>query len=270
MELHEHGDAAGALAKYRAAYALVPTPITGLEVGRTLIELGHVLEGRALLLEVAAMPKKPGESEKAQSARDEAADLADKAKPKLATLTLDVAVGPDTTVMIDDAAIPKDAALAPRMLDPGHHVVVVRSGDRVGRAEVDLTSGQQQTVHVEPVPEQRPPAHTVYRPGAAFYISVVIAGAGLVAGAATGIPALATAGSLSSQCPNHSCPASEAGNLNTSLALGWVSTVGFVVFGAAAVSSIITFVLSRKTEEPARAAVRFVPGLTGASVVGTF
>jgi hypothetical protein len=271
IELREQKDLQGALARFRAAYALVPTPITGLEVGRTLLDLGHVLEGRALLLDVAHMPPKPGESEKAQQARDEAEALAEKAKPKLAMLTIDASLGPDATVTVDDATIPKDAALAPRVLDPGHHVIVVRTGGRVGRAEVDLTAGQQQTVHVEPkdeAPVDKPALH--FHPGAPFWVSVVVAGAGLVVGVATGIPALTTASSLSSQCPGHACPSSEAGTLNASLALGWISTVSFAVFGAAAVSAVITFAITGKREAPAQTALRVVPGPGTLMIMGSF
>jgi hypothetical protein len=260
MEMREHNDLSGALARFRAAYALVPTPITGLEVGRTLVDTGHVLEGRALLLEVAAMPKKPAESEKAQQSRDEAAELAAKAKDKLASLTIDTKLEADSIVVIDDATIPKDAATAPRMLDPGHHVIVVRTGGRVGRAEVDLALGQTQTVHVEATEDAPPSVHSgiTYHPGAPFTVSVIVAGAGLLVGVATGIPALTTAGSLGTACPAHVCPPSQAGTLNASLALGWTSTIGFAVLGLGVVSSVVTFLLSGR-REPARSSLHVVP-----------
>jgi len=272
LDLRKQNDLAGALARFRAAYALVPTPITGLEVARTLVDLGHVVEGRALLLEIAQMPKKPGESDKAQEARDEAADLAEKAKARLATITVDADVQAESIVMIDGATIPKDAALAPRVVDPGHHAIIVRTGERTGHAEVDLASGEQRTVHVELTVERPPTIATrfAFHPGPAFYASVVVAGVSLVVGVATGIPALATASNLSSECPSHVCPSSQSSALDTSLTLGWVSTVSFIVFGAAMVSSVVTFAISGRREASTKATVRIAPGLGTLALTGTF
>ena len=276
LAAREKNDHPAALAKFRAAYALVPTPITGLEVGRELVANGKILEGRALLLEVSRMPKKPGESDKAQEARDEAADLAEKSRAKLATLTVETDA-PD--VSIDDVPIPKDAAHAPRVLDPGHHVVVVHGAGKSGRAEVDLAPGDQHQIHVDadkddhPVVVPSPKPKTVFQPGAPFFVSVVVTGVGLVAGVATGIPAAAIAGHLASECPSKKCPASAAGDLDASLALGWVSTIGFAVAGAGAVATIITAALSTHREAPPpqpQTSVRIVPSIGGLLVEGTF
>ncbi len=272
--LRDKGDHAGALVRFRAAYALVPTPITGLEVGRELIATGHILEGRALLLEVSRMPKKPGESERAQQARDEAAQLAESSRAKLATLTVETSA---TEVSIDDVAIPKDATHAPRVLDPGHHLVVVRSPGHVGRAEIDLAPGDQHQIKVEPDQSTAPPekpaqGRFVLRPGLPFYLSVIVTGAGLVVGAATGIPALVITGNLANECPNKQCPPSAHGDLNASLALGWISTVGFIVAGAGAISSFVTLALSGHHEPPppARAGLHIIPGPGTLSITGTF
>src|SRR3954468_21664980 len=51
--LRDGGDLQGALAKLRAAYALVQTPLTALELGRTQIALGQLLEAREVLLAVS-------------------------------------------------------------------------------------------------------------------------------------------------------------------------------------------------------------------------
>ncbi|HEY2366275.1 MAG TPA: hypothetical protein VGH87_07820 [Polyangiaceae bacterium] len=276
LAAREKNDHPGALAKFRAAYALVPTPITGLEVGRELIANGKILEGRALLLEVSRMPKKPGESEKAEQARDEAADLAEKAHAKLATLTVETDA---TDVSIDDVAIPKDATHTPRVLDPGHHVVVVRSANKSGRAEVDLAPGDQHQIHVDadhddtPKPIEPPKSHIVFRPRTPFYASVVVTGAGLVVGIGAGIPAAAIAGHLASECPSKKCPPSASGDLDATLALGWVSTIGFAVAGAGAIATIITAALSTHRETaapPPQTTVRLVPALGGFLVEGTF
>jgi hypothetical protein len=278
MSARDKNDHPGALVKFRAAYALVPTPITGLEVGRELIATGKILEGRALLLEVSRMPKKPGESDRAQQSRDEAADLAEKSRAKLATLTVETDA---TDVSIDDVAIPKDATHTPRVLDPGHHVVVVHGNGKTGRAEVDLAPGDQHQVHVDADHDdvQKPPVESkrplVFRPRAPFYVSAIVTGAGLVIGVATGIPAVVIAGHLASECPSKRCPPSASGDLDATLALGWVSTIGFAVAGAGAVATIITAALSTHREAPPppppqQTSVRLVPTLGGLLLEGTF
>ncbi len=45
-ELRERGDTAKALEKLKAAHALAGTPLTGLELGRTYMMLGQLLEAR--------------------------------------------------------------------------------------------------------------------------------------------------------------------------------------------------------------------------------
>ncbi len=278
LALRDKGDHVAALARFRAAYALVRSPITGLEVGRELIDTGHVLEGRALLLDVSRMPKKAGESDRAQQARDEAADLAEKARAKLATLTVETSAA---DVTIDDVAIPKDAAHAPRVLDPGHHVVVVRSPSHIGRAEIELAPGDQHQIHVEadqadpehPEHPQPPPkGRYVLHPGTPFYVSLVVTGAGLAIGAGTGIAALAITGHLANECPSKQCPPSAHGDLNASLALGWMSTVGFIVAGGGAIATFVTLALSGHREPPptTHASLRIVPGPGTLSLTGTF
>ena len=273
ITLREHKDLAGALAKFRAAYALVPTPITGIEVGRALLDLGHVLEGRELLLDVSRMPKKHGESEKAEESRQEAARLADQARSRLASLSIETSSA-DGTASVDDVPIPKDAMLAPRVLDPGHHVIVIRTKDHVGRAEVTLAEGEQKTVHVDATDAPQlggpEPGALKFHPGTPFWASVLITGVGLVTGIATGIPAIATAGSLSSQCNSlHVCPQSSAGTLDASLALGWISTIGFAVAGVGAVVSIVTFAVTGKRDAP-KTALRLGVGPGTLSLSGTF
>ncbi len=270
LALREKGDEAGALVKFRAAYALVPTPITGVEVGRSLVATGHVLEGRSLLLDVSRMPKKAGESEHAEASRAEAADLAEKAKAKLATLTVETDA--DANIAIDDASIPKDASQAPRVLDPGHHVVVVHSHGKSGRAEVDLQPGEQHHVRVDADHDDAPTKTALkFHLGTPFWVSVVVAGVGLVTGVATGAAALSVTGHLASECPNKTCPQSAWGDLDTSLALGWTSTIGFIAGGAGAITAIVLFATSGRREPEAQARVPWVRvGLGSVAVGGSF
>src|SRR4051794_11817389 len=77
LDLREKGDLKGALAKLVLADRLVHTPITALELGRTHVMIGHLLEGVEVLLSVARIDKSASESTNAAAARVEAQQLAD-------------------------------------------------------------------------------------------------------------------------------------------------------------------------------------------------
>src|SRR5215472_9102837 len=61
-KLHERGDLAGALERLRAAYALVPTPIIGLELGKVLLETGKLVEARETCLAASHLPVSSAET----------------------------------------------------------------------------------------------------------------------------------------------------------------------------------------------------------------
>lgn len=243
MDLRANGDLAGALQRFRAAYGFVPTPITGLEVGRTLVQLGRPVEARTVVLEAANMPKKPGESERAAQARTESAMLASELEGRVGTL--DVQTDPDAeSVMVDDKPV-APASRNALMVDPGHHVVVVRAAKgRVGRAEVDVGAGEHKEVRVAAVAESAPETRLRISPVA--YVGFGVAGAGLLVGIGTGIGALATASTVKRDCPNGLCPPSAHGTLDTSLALGTTSNVAFIVGGVGAAVGVVGLLLSKR------------------------
>lgn len=263
IALREKGDEAGALVRFKAAFALVPTPITALEVGRSQLALGKILDGRDTLMKASRMPKVDGESAKAEEARDEAGKLADGAKSRLATLT--VAPVDGSTVTVDGSVLPKDAAMAPRVVDPGHHVVVVKTATSEGHAEVDLKEGESNTVTV--------PMHDVERGRVALsplvFVGFGVGAAGLLTGAATGIGAIVTAGSLKNDCPNMVCPASSASTIDTSKTLGTVSTIAFIVGGAGVVLGIVGIVISKR-EPPKTAWIAPMIGVGALGIEGGF
>ncbi|HEX7603679.1 MAG TPA: hypothetical protein VF316_18800 [Polyangiaceae bacterium] len=252
LELRGKNDEAGALAHFKAAYALVPSPITGLELGRTQLALGQILEGRSTLLEAASMPKKPAESEKAGEARVEAAKLADEAKVRLASVQVTFDSPPKSvTLTIDDATIPPDAATAPRVVNPGHHVIVARGDGKIGRAEIDVQSGEQKAVPLTFVSEAPPPPPPVVPLGKLQLSPLVFVGfgtaaLGVVVGAATGIGAFVVTGTVKGECPNHICPPSAASDVDRSKALGTVATVSFIVAGAGAIVGLIGVAISKR------------------------
>ena len=275
LELRGKNDEAGALPHFKAAYALVPSPITGLELGRTQLALGKILEGRATLLEAAGMLKKPSESEKAGEAREEAAKLADEAKGRLASLQVAYDAPPKGTITltIDDASIPPDAATAPRVVNPGHHVIVARGDGKVARAEVDVQGGEQRAVPLSfvidaPPPPPPPPPLGKLELSPVVFVGFGIAAAGAVVGTATGIAAFAVTSTVKNECVNRVCPASAAGDIDRSKALGTTATISFVIAGAGAIVGIIGLGISKRRPVDAPKTTFVVHPVVGPGILG--
>src|SRR5207244_1805882 len=116
----------------RAAYALVETPLTALELGRTYAALGKLVEAREVLLAVARIPKRKNESQKAEEARAESEQLAQSLRPRLAQVTVQVkgSSSAPTRLLIDGVAVPPEASSAARIVNPGAHVIAIEQGGR--------------------------------------------------------------------------------------------------------------------------------------------
>lgn len=149
-ELRAKGDLAGALAKLRAAYALAPTPITGLELARTYAVGGSLVDARETLLAVERMPVRPDESAKAAESRAEGHKLVDELTARVATLTVQLRAAkgaPPPSVTIDGHALPAEALGAPRKIDPGTHALVAESADGARASKsVTLAEGETRTI----------------------------------------------------------------------------------------------------------------------------
>src|SRR5260370_9639490 len=53
LHLRDAADLNGALKKFKAAHSLAQTPLTALELGRTYMQVGKLLEARETLLSIA-------------------------------------------------------------------------------------------------------------------------------------------------------------------------------------------------------------------------
>jgi hypothetical protein len=170
IRLRDGGDNAGALEKLKGAHALGHTPITGLELGRTFAALGRLVDARETFLEVARIPVRSEETPRSTSARAQSADLAEKLRGRIPSLTVKITGIPagEVAVTIDDSAVPADVLDAPRLLDPGKHEVRAHSTSG-GKAEstVDLKEGEEREIElklvldagVAPAPARASEAH---------------------------------------------------------------------------------------------------------------
>lgn len=149
LDLRKAGDPSGALAKFEAADALLPTPRGRLELGRQRVLVGLLVEGYTTLSSVAQLKVDPKDEAKYAPNRAEAQKLALEVEARIPTLRVELIGGP-ATVQIDGVTIPGAALSQPRMLNPGKHVVVARTeGGLEKREELVLAEAEVKTVKLD-------------------------------------------------------------------------------------------------------------------------
>lgn len=280
-KLRESGDLPKALEKLRAAHALVETPITALELGRTYAMMGKLVEAREILLSVPRIPVRKNESQKAVEARKDSETVAAELKPRLASLTVKFRADAGASKMtVDGVAVPLEAAHAPRIMNPGRHVVVVEAGGKPVETEVTLSEGQTRELELDlpvasgdsppPPPPPPPPGGetTGGGHGALVYGGFGLAIVGVGVGAVTGFMTLSTAGSLKDACRDERCPPASQSDLDSASTTGTISTVAFAL-GAVGLAVGVAGLVLDKGKTPA-ASARIVVSPTGAGLRGTF
>lgn len=274
-QLRDSGDLRGALDKFKQAHAYGQTPVTALELGRTHMMLGELIEAREMLLSVGRMKVQPDETEKSASARQEAADLAEQIRPKIPTLDIKVTGAPaDATAQlsVDGVALPVVSQSAVRKVNPGAHVVVAKAAGREAKVDVNVAEGETKAVVVPleqatPVATGGPPTtggpqqvsggettttSTRHSPGTLTWVGLGVGGAGLVVGGITGLIAMNKASKVKGECSGLSCPKSAQNDVTNGRTMATISTIGFAVGAAGlALAAIDWFVLSPKRTEKA-------------------
>jgi hypothetical protein len=286
--LRARGDLRGALEKLRAAHALGNTPVTGLELSRTYVALGKLVDAREVCLGVARTPVAPDETEKSVEARVDAAKLAEDLKGRIATAVIEVsglAPGESAHLTIDGVAVPDVAETQQQRLDPGAHDIVARAGEGAASRElhsaVRLDDGQTQKVTLAfpppPAAEGAPGAHETAAPRSprsSWLVPVGLAAGltGVAVGSVAGVVAMRKSDSLTLECNAlKQCDAHNGGEGDLQTARDWAtaSTVSFAVGGLGAVLWVIGFV-SSKADRPPAAALSVWFGAGAAGVHGRF
>jgi hypothetical protein len=301
--LREKGELRASLEKFRAAYALVETPLTALELGRTYVALGQLIEAREALLAVARMPPRKNESTKSIEARGESERLAAELRPRLASVTLRAqpqgASETPVRVTVDGLLVPTPTLGNPRLVNPGKHLVALEAGSEVVRTEIELREGESreldlvlpaqaespQAPPIVPSPKPSPPpvaAPAPARPAThdTARNATMVAGFGTAAvsvavGSLTGILTLSRAGSLKDACtPDGRCPSTSQSDLDAASTLGTVSSVMFGVAVVGLAVGTATYFLWKPSPSAVASGsrppegVRILPSATG--MVGTF
>jgi hypothetical protein len=267
LALRDKGDLPGAIEKLRAAHALANAPITGYELARAYVSAGKLVEARETLLGVGRVAVTAQETARSTSARTEAAQLAEQVRAKIPSLVVKISGVPSETVAvtIDGAAVPREALLAPRFVNPGSHELVATSTSG-GKAatKVDVKEGETRTVELTlsfaggstpppaapaegtPATGGAPPQDTSAstQPSSPARSALVFGGfglaaAGAIAGTVTGVMALSKGSSVKNACDGLVCPTSVNGDLTSGRTLATVSTISFIAAGVGAAAGIV-------------------------------
>lgn len=294
--LRDKGDLKGALERFKAAHAYGQTPVTGLELGKTHVALGELVEAREVLLSVGRMKVASDETDKSAAARTEAADLAEQLRAKIPTLTVKVTGVPEGTaiqILVDGAPIPAVGLGAIRKTNPGPHTVVVRASGKEASKPATLKEGESAEVVVAmegaaagpagPAGSTGPtgatgPADTKPQPAEGKKIHVLtwigagVGVAGVGVGAVTGLMALSKASKVDSACSNGVCPTSAKSDVDSGRTFATVSTIGFIAGGAGVAAAAVGYVVLSKpaTAGAAPAKVQVVAGPSYLGLDGRF
>jgi len=147
-------DLPAAAERFKAAYALVPTPRIGFELGKTLRAEGDLVGARAAFVAAENLPPRPNESAEAKKARGDADAQANDLEQRIPQLMLHiVGVG---QIYVDGEPLRRDALAVPRRLNPGRHVVQLQvDGDVKSEKTISLDEGERKDVTMSPGVEAR-------------------------------------------------------------------------------------------------------------------
>jgi hypothetical protein len=284
----DRGDQAGALVVYRQADAIMSVPTTGIEVARTLVSLGKLIEAREVALAVVRIPTKAGEARVFGIARRDAAELARDLERRIPSLRIDVDAfeHPSTvSVKIDGVEAHPPPLLAPRKLDPGPHTLVIAAPDyRTQTRTITLAEGDDRTVDVELVavaPRKRARRLVIAAPAPGdraaeggvsplVYVGFGVGAAGLAVGGVAGAMSLSHAAEAKEFCTNDVCAPAASEDLEASKKWGNISTIGFAVGGVGVAIGVVGLLTSGGSERPSTASVEPVIGPRWTGVRGRF
>jgi hypothetical protein len=290
VKLADAGNCQDAIDRLARAEKLFHAPTTLGRLGECQVQVGKIVEGTENLNKVVRETLAPGAPAAFKQAQERAARVLAEAKPKIARLKIAVAEPSEApySVKVDGEPIPLASLNTNRPMDPGEHTIEAAApGYKTTRAKVTLPEGGSDSVALrleadeaaskpepaatgpvappppkEVAPEEDRPMISSRLPA---YVAFGVGAAGVAVGSIFGLMALGKKGDLEDACsPVRVCPPSERERIDDGKTFGTVSTVGFVIGGAALVAGAALFFMT----QPPRKTARTAPVFFGADRVG--
>ena len=289
VEAYQAGDYKTAQDKLARAFDVVKVPTLGLWLARALMKNGRWVEAAEVYREVSRLELSEGKVEAQQEAQQTAASELDELVGKIPAIVILVegAQANQVSVEIDGVQVPAAVLGEARPMDPGRHRVVGRLGDQVSEQVVELGPGQQRKLKVAFKPElakaaDKPTgAEPTHDEGAGAggdaqrtlgWAALGVGAAGLVTGGVTGIMVLGKKSALedNTSCRDNACAPPAHDDVDSYNRLRTISTVSFVVGGAAAALGVTLLLTSHDGEGEGGTAVSAYVGVGHAGVKGSF
>ncbi len=249
--LADGGNCEQAIEKLERAEKLHHAPTTAARLGECQIATGRLVAGTETLQRVLRTPLPPNAPPVFLDSLTRARTVLERWLSKVPALRVSVRapVGARVRVTIDGEALPDVLLDNDRPTDPGPHKVVVSAVGCVSSSkDVTLSESETRSLVVELEPDPRfsaaqedashgLPASARSAPrggmGAAPAVAFVLGGAGLLAGAGSGVVVAVESADLAKSCSSSKvCPQEKQSELSSARSWADVSTVGFVVGGA--------------------------------------
>jgi hypothetical protein len=266
------GDLQGALKRYQAAHQIMGVPTTGIEVAKTQAKLGHLVEARAVAIEVSNSTAAGREAAVFGEARVEAGKLAEQLEARIPSIV--VTVGPEglttASAQIEGTRLPQAAFGLPFKVNPGDHSLEVSATGYLSEViKFTVTEGEQRklAVTLTPAPATAstpvaapPPGDSTSAPSQAAvepegsshtltYVAFGVAGAAALVGGGAGIYSLMKTNDAKDKfCEGSSCEEGARPLLDDANTYAWVANIGLGVAVLAAGYGVYTLIFA---DEPA-------------------
>lgn len=283
LALREKGELPGSIMRFQTAFDLVPTPVTGFELGKTQMMAGKILQAQELFQKVVRMPASMEESERSKVAREESARIAKALEPRIPSLKIRVKLpaGASAVVRVDDETLPLSGASTTRAVDPGAHEVTAKAGDgpeqhvRIEVAESEVKEVELTPQWIAPKIDAKKERGQIVVVREKTSVLTFVGFAGASAGFATTLVAgyvfLGLHDDLVDKCGERYCPQTNDRQINirnTWLALTVASGATTLAFLAAGIIGVTN--PKRESVVVGGARVRPAVGLGSLTLEGTF
>lgn len=255
LALREKGDVAGSVMRLTTAWEVVPTPVTGFELGKSQMMDGKVLQAHELFKKVLRMPPSMEESDRSRTAREESARLAKELEPRIPSLRIRIKLpaGASAVVRIDDDVVQTSGAETLRSVDPGSHEVFAKAGEGPEQhVRVEVAEGEVKDVDLSPqwiapkIDAKKEKGQVVVvrqTTSPLTFIGFAGASAGLALTVSAAYVFVTATSDLDEKCGVRFCPATNESEIRRRDAwglitlVGGLSTVGFLAAGIIGVSN---------------------------------